>query len=313
MNQFGTQKLYTDIPYLKACDKFSQSGFDARFYTSTELAIYDVIQSLIQHMPHKNKIAVIARGSHLLDTVTAVALKNQNQIVYKKETESTMAFLETLDAGTHCVYWVAEHEITGEVYYSKKEYTEILSILNRKKIFSVQVTSSLIPQVLNEITANETSSYSLIINTPNIFEYRTHPTMLFYSDKQKIQFMLSLLQNNLELNAFISNPEYNFTKSASHIQYTDQLIDRTVVTTERATAQAVKEFLNLPPDEAFVATDYPSWMTDKWVTWWPELEKTQVLKNTLILSKKFTDKNPDHMMQINRAEAKIAELSQWKA
>lgn len=310
MNQYDTHILYTDLKFLNACDRLSQSGFDARAYGSPELAMYDVIQSIIQYMPHKNKIAVIARGSHLVETVVALALKNQNQVVYKKDTESTMAFLESLDANTHCVYWCAEHEITGEVYYSKKEYAEMLATLNRKKIFSVQVTASLSPQALNELQINETSGYSLIVNVPSVFKYRSYPSLVFYADKVKIQFMLALLQNNTELNKTISEGKGSFLATQS--QYQDQLVDRVVITTEKVSAQAVKEFLKLDSEEAFVATDYPSWITDKWLLWWPELERPKTLQNTLILSKKYIDQHPDYMVLINQAESQIVNEAQWK-
>ena len=306
MIQNNTHPLALDIDYLKACDRLSQNGFDSRFYQSSELAVCDVVQSLIQHMPHKNKIAIISKGSHLIETVVAIALKNQNQIIYKKDDESVQAFIENLDSNVHCIYWVLEHEITGEIFYSKKDYTEILSQMNRKKIFSVQLTTGLTSQILNEIHMNELAAHAIVINVPGIFEYRENLTAVFFSDKQKIQLMLSSLQNSFNLNEKIKKWEWSYVTSSSDI-----LNDRIVLTLEKTAAKSVKEYLKLNHSEAFVITEYPSWLTDRWQAWWPETENINYLKNTLILSQKYIQKNPLYIKIINDAEIEIEKQSVW--
>lgn len=292
MNQFGIVDKY-----LKACDRISRDGYEARIYQSSDMAMYDLVQSLIHFMPHKNKIAVISRGSHLVDVVTSLALKNQNQIVYKKENENTIAFLEALGSSVHFVYWVAENEITGEVYYSPAQCEEIRAVLNRKKIFSLQVTSR--PTLTPQLYPLDAASYTLVLQAPNIFKFDQESAAVYFSEKQKIPFGLAAIQEMGRENSFIHLPV------ASSQEY-----DRVLVNCEHALQ--VKEYLKLTSQEAFVANQFPSWVTDKWSTWWPEINQGSVLQDTLILSAEYVAANPDYPEKIKQAQAKIKQLSGWK-
>ncbi|MBC7458556.1 MAG: hypothetical protein H7235_09770 [Bdellovibrionaceae bacterium] len=292
MNQFGTVDKY-----LKACDRISRDGYEARLYQSSDLAMYDLVQSLIHFMPHKNKIAVISRGSHLVDVVTSLALKNQNQIIYKKENENTATFLETLGNNVHFVYWVVENEVTGEVYYSSSQCEEMRSILNRKKIFSLQVTSR--PTLSPQLYPLDTASYTLLLQAPNIFKFDQEAAAVYFSEKQKIPFGLATIQEMGREGSFIHLPV------ASSLEN-----DRLLVSCEKALQ--VKEYLKLTTKDAFVANEFPSWVTDKWSTWWPEIIQLSVLQGTLILSAEYVAVNPDYADQIKHAQTHIKQLSGWK-
>jgi hypothetical protein len=292
MNQFGIVDKY-----LKACDRISRDGYEARIYQSSDMAMYDLVQSLIHFMPHKNKIAVISRGSHLVDVVTSLALKNQNQIIYKKENENTAAFLEALASPVHFVYWVAENEITGEVYYTAAQCEEIRTILNRKKIFSLQVTSR--PTLTPQLYPQDAASYTLVLQAPNIFKFNQESAAVYFSEKQKIPFGLAAIQDMGRENNFIHLPV------ASSLEK-----DRVLVSCEHALQ--VKEYLRLTPQEAFVANEFPSWVTDKWSTWWPEITQESALKSTLILSAEYVAANPEYQEKIKQAQAQIKQLSGWK-
>ena len=174
MNQFGTADKY-----LKVCDGLSRDGYEARIYQSADMAMYDLVQSLIHFMPHKNKIALMSRGSHLIDIVTSLALKNQNQVIYKKENENTIAFLEGLDSSVHFVYWASEHEVTGEVFYSAAQCEEMRAVLNRKKIFSLQVTSR--PTLNPHLYPKDAASYVVVLQAPNIFKFNQESAVVFFS------------------------------------------------------------------------------------------------------------------------------------
>jgi len=292
MNQFGTVDKY-----LKACDRISRDGYEARLYQSADMAVYDLVQSLIHFMPHKNKVAVITRGSHLLDVVTSVALKNQNQIIYKKENENTIAFLEALDHQVHFVYWVVENEVTGEIYYSSSQCNEIRAILNRKKIFSIQVTHR--PTLNSQFFSQDAASYALVLQVPNIFKFNEETTAVYFSEKQKIPFGLAAIQEMGRESSFIHLPVANPLEN-----------DRIVVNCENALQ--VKQYLKLTTKEAFVANEFPSWVTDKWSAWWPEINQASVLQNTLILSAEYIETNPDYQDKIKGAQAQIKQLSCWK-
>lgn len=292
MNQFGTVDKY-----LKACDRISKDGYEARLYQSSDMAMYDLVQSLIHFMPHKNKIAVINRGSHLVDVVTSLALKNQNQITYKKENENTVAFLEALGSSVHFVYWVTENEVTGEVYYSNAQCEEIRAVLNRKKIFSLQVTSR--PTLTPQLYPVDAASYTLVLQAPNIFKFDQEAAAVYFSEKQKIPFGLAAIQEMGRESSFIHLPP------ASSLEN-----DRVLVGCEHALQ--VKQYLKLTSQQAFVANEFPSWVTDKWVAWWPEIAQASVLQGTLILSAEYVAENPDYADKIKQAQAQIKQLSDWK-
>jgi hypothetical protein len=290
MNQFGTPEQY-----FKVCDRLSRDGYDARLYQSPEVAIYDLAQSLIHFMPHKNKIAVISHGSHLLDVVTSLTLRNQNQIVYKKENENTIAFLETLGSNIHFVYWASENEVTGEVIYSDAQCEEIRAVLNRKKIFSLQVTNR--TEITPQLFSQEVTSFTMILKIPNIFRSAIEATVAYYSEKQKINFGLSALQQMEQPNSFIHLP---LARAQGNV----------LVNCENALQ--VKEYLKLSSNEAFVANEFPSWITDKWIAWWPEITQPSVLKGLLVLSTEYVALNPEYLAQVRQAEVQIKELAVWK-
>lgn len=292
MNQFGTVDQY-----LKTCDQISRDGYEARIYQSSDMAMYDIVQSLIHFMPHKNKVAVITRGSHLVDVVTSLALRNQNQIIYKKENENTVAFLETLTSNVHFVYWASENEITGEVYYSLSQCEEIRAVLNRKKIFSLQVTSK--PALTPVLFPRDTASFTLILQNPNIFKFNQESAAVFFSEKQKIPFGLAAIQEMGRPGSFIQLP---VARGQDH--------DRVLVECEQALE--VKQYLKLTDKEAFVANEFPSWVTDKWSLWWPEISQSSILKDTLILSADYVAANPDYAEKIRQAQNEIKQLSGWK-
>lgn len=292
MNQFGTPEKY-----FKACDRLSQSGYEVRLYQSPEVAAYDLVQSLIHFAPHKNKIAVISQGSHLIDVVTSLTLKNQNQIVYKKDQENTIAFLESLPSSIHFVFWSSENEITGEVLYNESQCEEIRTVLNRKKIFSFQTTCR--PTVNSHLFSSDTASYVIVLQSPTIFKLNKEATLVYFSEKQKISFGLAPIQEMSRASSFI-----NLTPATS------SFMDRVLVNCEHALQ--IKEYLNLSDAEAFVAQQYPSWVTDKWVQWWPEVAQASILKGLLVLSSEYTKDHPDYVEKIKEAEAKIKQLSSWK-
>lgn len=289
MNQFGTVDKY-----LKACDQISRDGYEARIYQSSDMAMYDIVQSLIHFMPHKNKVAVITRGSHLVDVVTSLSLRNQNQIIYKKENENTIAFLETLTSNVHFVYWASENEITGEVYYSTAQCEEIRAVLNRKKIFSLQVTSR--PTLNPNLYPLDTASFTLVLQAPNIFKFNQEAAALYFSEKQKIPFGLAAIQEMGREGSFIQLPVARGVEN-----------DRVVIECEQALE--VKEYLKLTDHEAFVANAFPSWVTDKWSLWWPEISQPSILKNTLILSADYVAAHPDYTDKIRQAQNEIKQLS----
>ncbi|MBC7753986.1 MAG: hypothetical protein H7Z71_07095 [Moraxellaceae bacterium] len=292
MNQFGIVDKY-----LKACDRLSRDGYEARLYQSSDMAVYDLVQSLIHFMPHKNKIAVNSKGSHLVEVVTSLALKNQNQIIYKKDHENTIAFLETLGSNVHFFYWVRENEITGEEYYSDAQCEEIRSVLNRKKIFSLQVTSR--PTMTAQLFPIDAASYTVIVQSPSIFKFNQEAAVVYFSEKQKIPFGLAAIQDMGGHESFIQRPEASSSRS-----------DRVIVQCDQALQ--IKGYLNLKSSEAFVANEFPSWVTDKWVTWWPEITQPSTLKGLLILASDYIERNPDYLDQIKNAEAQIKQLSRWK-
>lgn len=289
MDQFGTAESY-----LKACDKISKNGFDVRLYQSAELAMYDVVHSLIHFMPHKSKVAVVSLGSHLVEIVTSLSLKNQNQIITKKPNENIITFLETLDSNTHFVYWATEHEVTGEVIYSEKQCEEILSVINRKKIFSIQLTHH---AYTPKNYSSETVSYSVLIQVPNIFKTQSEISMVYFSEKQKIPFGIAQLQDISFLNK---------NWPSGHVR------DRVIVELKDSSALAVKEYLKLKNQEAFVVAEYPSWITDKWMTWWPELTQPKRMQNFLVLSSEYTASHPNYADQISQAESDIKAQSTFK-
>ncbi len=289
MNQFDTQDIY-----FKTCDSLSENGYDVRLYQSAELATYDVVQSLIHFMPHKNKIAVANIGSHLVETVTSLALKNQNQIIYKKPNENTLAFLETLDSSVHFFYWASENEITGEILYNEKQCEEILSVLNRKKIFSIQIASRL-PSKMP--FATDASSTSVIVLVPSVFRRHQEATAVYFSDKQKIPFGIATLQNPLFLKLPIPSV---------------QQPPAVVIPIEDVSALAIKEYMKLSDNQAFVSSDFPSWVTDKWVNWWPEAADASTLNSLLILSGDYVTANKDYLKSISHATEQIKALSHWK-
>ncbi len=290
MNQFGTPEQY-----FKVCDRLSRDGYEARLYQSPEMAVYDLSQSLIHFMPHKNKIAVIGHGSHLLDVVMSLTLRNQNQIVSKKEGENTIAFLEGLGSNIHFVYWTSENEVTGEVIYSHEQCEEIRTVLNRKKIFSLQVTHN--TEITPQLFSLEATSFTMILKMPNIFRSALEATVVYYSEKQKINFGLAALQQMSQPHSFIHLP---VARAQTNI----------LVNCENALQ--VKEYLKLSSDQAFVANEFPSWITDKWIAWWPEIAQASVLKGLLVLSAEYVALNPEYLTQVKQAEAQIKELATWK-
>ncbi len=291
MSHYGTFDQY-----LKFCELFDQFGFQARIYTSPDLATYDTLQSLIHMVPHKNKIAFIHRGNYLMDIVSAVALKNQQQVIQKKLTENIVIFLESLETSVHTFVWSLGHHFTNEIYYNEKQVLEILEICHRKKIFSICLLDSRSEIFLQKLQLKEQSQYALFIEVPSLFEVENKNSILYLSEKLKLSLLVGGLQN------LINNTNtQNINKQSIPI----------LLKAQKNSALAIKEFLKLNDSQAFTLAELPFWVTDKWSVWWPEINQPDFIRHTLILSSEYTEQNPNYLSLIEKAELEISQNSSW--
>jgi len=150
-----------------------------------------------------------------------------------------------------------------------------------------------------ELYPQDTASYTLVLQAPNIFKFNHEAAVVYFAEKQKIPFGLASIQEMGRESSFIYLPAATSSEN-----------DRVLVSCEHALQ--VKEYLKLTPQQAFVANEFPSWVTDKWSTWWPEIAQESVLQGTLILSAEYVALNPDYPDKIKHAQAQIKQLSGWK-
>lgn len=291
MNQYGTSEFY-----LTQCESLNRQGFQARVYGTSDLAIYDLSQSMIHAMPHKNKIAVVSAGTHLVDVVTAVALKNQQQILIKKPGENIITFLENLDSSTHFVFWTNQHQLTSENIYNEKQIEEIIEVCHRKKIFSLCVLGISSECFLKKAELKDQTQYSVFVEASDLFSFHKEATA-YLSSKLKLQLLTSTLQNKINFDAV---PLKN-----THLKHF-------VYTAKESSALAIKEYLNLNDQQAMTLAEYPFWITDKWSSWWPEIKNKNYIKDTLLISEEFFKSRLNFEEELIKADQYIKSVSSWK-
>lgn len=302
MNQFQISEKYAWL-----CD---QKGADCnvRIYQNIYLATFDLVLSCLQYMSHKNKAAMIPWGACVSEVVSSICMKNLIPLNIKKENQNYLTFIDSLDSQTNFVLWTAENEITGEIYYNQKQCDEIHSLLNKKRIFSIQYVNQ-----FRQPQMNFENSYSFYINHPGIFYNASMPTEVYFSNQQKMTFVIApyqviqpltkkiLFQNNL------NDTTYDYFNKFS--QY-DKIKDRIVLLFDNTVALSIKQYFNLSSEEAFTPAELPSWVTDKWASWWPDGLKIN-LNNLLVLSPSLIEKDSLFLNKIQQAVEKISQESHW--
>lgn len=301
MNQFEISEKYALL-----CDqKGSESNY--RIYQNIYLATFDLVLSCLQHMSHKNKAAMIPLGTCVSEVVSSVCMKNLITLNVKKENENYLTFLESLDSSTNFVLWTAENEITGEIYYNDQQCAEIHNRLNEKRIFSIQYVNQ-----FRNLVINFENNYSFYLRHPGLFAHGVNPTEVFFSNQQKINFLIAayqIIQPPAKV-SLLSIPNIIPFNYFSHLRHDQKINDRMVLFFDKTIALAVKQYFQLSSSEAFTPAELPSWVTGKWGTWWPESTRIN-LNNLLVLSPHVLEKDKDFFDKLQKAVDNIDQQSHW--
>lgn len=310
MNQFKTiQKTL-----MTSCE--TDPRFNSLVYANANLAASDFFFSIKQHMPHKSSIAFLTPASSHFDLIKSLCIKNDMQTKIKTQSESTISFLQSLDASnTLFVYWSLDHELTGERIYSENQEKEITDILKQKRL-----TSFKIHQYFNLKTETE-NIHQFEMVYPDLFRSDRFACQILYSKQNKMEFIQARYQHleglkwplsiNSEKTIKFKEAELERLNYFSRFSAGQSIVsDRIVLCLEKISSLMLKEYLKLDDTQAFSLSEIPEWELATWKDWWPEVENRSLQRGLLILNKNlFNDEHFEKKLLL--AIQYLDENSQW--
>lgn len=302
--------------------KFFSSKCQSRYYQNSSLALYDICFGLQQFLSHKPTVGLVKNGTSLIESILPSWLRNSTPLQIKHENQTWAEYIESLPAETNFVVWSSENEITGEILVSKTTCAEIHERLSKKRIFSVQITHVVQPDI-------QLQPYSIILFQPTVFE--KNYALVLFTEKMKALSLIGNFQDltvNIEnLNPFklfndyeknlilVKDLEKKIKEQKDlyfgHFLNADYLPDRLVFTYKNINAEAIKQYLNLNSEESLTPASYPFWILDLWKNWWKEAESEAFIRGLFVVSIEIFKKNPDFLKQMDSAVEEIKRLSQW--
>ncbi len=311
MNHFETSENYYKLNQLH-----STESIKTRFYSTLQLAVYDVCFSLLQFLSHKPKIAIIRQGSSVFESMIPLFLRQQTPIQFKIANQNIPQFVSSIDKDTNFVLWSAENEITGEIIFSDTQCFEIHKTLSDQRIFSIQILNSTRNLNKTEIFKN---NYAIVVESNGLFG--SSNTQIFFTDKLKAPTLIGAFQNNHFTPTKNEFPAYQIKMLTKHsyenlfsstIHY---LSDRKSFVFKNCSGEMMTELLvenkMITDNQIFAPSALPTWVLDTFKNWWPESEKTDLLLQLVVISTKAFESNPNLETDILNIYKKIQTETSW--
>ena len=295
----------------------SQANLQAKVYTNSYMAVHDVCFGLVHFLAHKPKISMIRLGSSLPESLLPHLYRLQTPISFKKDNETNLQFLNSFDHEMNFTIWSAENEITGEILMSTASRQEIHKTLSAKRIYSIEIKSYFDESDIETLKLNPYtilviagglfhSGYSLVLATDKL---KTPPLVGHFQEiKPDLCQGLIKTQTVKTSDSFFDKNKLNyFSRFVSGL---GQLNDRIVVYSKTVSGSALKSSLNLNDQEAFAASDLPSWVIEQFANWWPEAKQKDLLRGLLVIVRK-TNVNDSFIQKLEKNHDQLTEQSEW--
>lgn len=295
----------------------SQANLQAKVYVNSYMAVHDVCFGLIHFLAHKPKVSVIRLGSSLPESLLPHFYRLQTPISFKKENETNLQFLNSFDHEMNFTLWSAENEITGEILMSTASRQEIHKTLSSKRIYSIEIKSYFDDSDIETLKSNPYailviagglfhSGYSLVLATDKL---KTPPLVGHFQEiKADLCHGLLKTQSVKTSDSFFDKNGLNyFSKFVSGL---GQLNDRIVIYSKTVSGSALKSSLNLNDQEAFAASDLPSWVIEQFANWWPEAKQKDLLRGLLVIARK-ANVNDSFIQKLEKNHDQLTEQSEW--
>lgn len=298
--------------------KFGQS-VRARYFESSQMALYDVAHGLIQFLSHKPKVAVIRKGTSLFEGVLGQFYRMQTPLIFKSESDTIDSFINQLDHEVNCTLWSSENEIIGEVFLNQKQRQNYHQLLSSRRIYSIEIKSYIDSDDIKILKENP---YAIIIATGSIFN--SSDCIVLHSEKLKSPFLVAQFQKKLSeflneidhrVNKFFFQPKelilninefHYFKQKSTQVSY---LSDRLVSCFDKCNASYFVEHLGLSEDQAFAPSQLPIWVIESFQSWWVEAQDQNLIRGLLVLKVSFELNNI--LNEIKNENDKLTKQSSW--
>ena len=302
----------------KISQKFGQS-VKVRYFESSQLALYDIAQGLIQFLSHKPKVSVIRKGTSLFEGLLGQFYRMQTPLIFKNESDSIENFVSQLDHEVNYTLWSSENEITGEIFINQKERLSYHQLLSSRRIYSIEIKSYVDAEDLKIIKENP---YAVIVVTGSIFN--SEDCIVLHSDKLKTPFLVAQFQK--DLSTILNEIEQKMTKfffeqvipvtNSSEFQYFKdrpsevlRLADRFVCCFDKCNASYFVEHFGFSEEQAFAPSQLPVWTIESLQNWWGGAQNQNLIRGLLVLK---TNLELDKILtKIKNENDKLTKLSSW--
>jgi len=302
----------------KVSQKFAQP-IKARYFETSQLALYDVAQGLVQFLSHKPKVSVIRKGTSLFEGILGQFYRMQTPLIFKSESDSIETFVNQLDHEVNCTLWSSENEITGEIFLNQKQRQNYHQLLSSRRIFSIEIKSYINSEDLQILKENP---YAVIIATGSIFN--SDDCLVLHTDKLKTPFLVAQFQKNLSLvfdeldrkmTKFFFDQDHFFAQNAELGYLKNQtsdvlsLKDRVVYSFDKINAAYLVEQLSLSDNQAFAPSLLPVWLIESFQSWWAEAQSEKFIRGLLVL--KLSPDTQKLLIDIKNENDKLTKVSSW--
>lgn len=282
-----------------------------KIYQNLWMALYDVTESQLLHVTHKNHIGLVKNGFSLSEQLNKHWLKKTLPVNVKTPNQTWPDYIAGLTDDTSFVVWASENEITGELLMSEKTIDEIHALLAAKRIISIQISHSFASEAAP-------GPYSVYILRDSIF--MDGSVNVRSGEKYRATSILAdyqFLNNNL--NKEIANRVMSKAKPTLSADYSNsyfsmfssfvgRLDDRYVFLFRDINAAAIKEDLKMTDNDCFTAAELPFWILDLFKNWWPEASDEHLLRGILVITNDAVDKDRDIFSKISNSADNIRRL-----
>lgn len=291
-------------------DQFSVP-LKVRAFENIMLAGYDLCFGLLQFLSHRPKIGLIRAGTSLQEHLLPHFYRLQTPLVFKKENENILQYLEQFDHEMNFVLWSSENEITGEKIMNTEQRQEMHKLLSAKRVFSIEVKSYFTAEDAEMV---KQCGYTVVVEKGSAFALN-EKCLVYHSDKLKTPTLIGHYQNNLATvqsyllsSSKLSSNTVLLKKIDGHVlnyfnrfaMRPETLQDRIVIFSKTVSGSALKAEAHLNSHEAFAPSDLPSWVTESIQAWWPEAKSTDLMMGLLIIDLNAVNENSlDRIMKIH--------------
>lgn len=295
----------------------SQANLQAKVFVNSYMAVHDVCFGLVHFLAHKPKVSMIRQGSSLPESLLPHFYRLQTPISLKKDTETNLQFINSFDHEMNFTLWSAENEITGEILMSTASRQEIHKTLSAKRIYSIEIKSYFDE---NDIEIMKSNPYAILVIAGGLFH--SGYSLVLATDKLKTPPLVGHFQEikpdlceGLIKARSISTTDIFFEKN--NLNYFSRfstslgyLNDRLVVYSKTVSGSALKSSLNLNDQEAFAASDLPSWVVEQFANWWPEARQKDLIRGLLVVARKASV-NEAFIQKLEKHHDHLTEQSEW--